>query len=40
MMKYDYAPDLQTAVKEVSKSMPNAHAALFPSGGTAIPQVR
>jgi len=40
MMKLIYCPNLQDAVDRVSKTMPTADVAIFPSGGTIIPEIR
>jgi hypothetical protein len=40
MMKYAYAPDLQSAVNQAAIHMPNADVVILPSGGNAIPEVR
>lgn len=40
MMKYSYAPDIQSAVDLAARDMPQADVAVFPSGGTIIPEVR
>ncbi len=40
MMKFSYSPDIQEAINQVSKKMPKADVAVFPSGGNIIPEVR
>ena len=40
MMKFSYFPDIQEAINQVSKKMPKADVAVFPSGGNIIPEVR
>lgn len=40
MMKFSYFPDIQEAINQVSKKMPKADVAVFPSGGNVIPEVR
>jgi lactate racemase len=40
MMKYTYAPDLQSAVNQAVMYIPQADVAILPSGGTVIPEVR
>jgi nickel-dependent lactate racemase len=39
MMKFSYAPDIQEAINQVATTMPTADVAIFPSGGTIIPEV-
>jgi nickel-dependent lactate racemase len=39
MMRFTHSPDLQEAINRVSKRMPKADVAVFPSGGTIIPGV-
>ena len=39
MMKFSYASDIEDAIRQVSKEMPRADVAIFPSGGTSIPEV-
>lgn len=39
MMRFTYAPTLQEALSRVSERFPQAEVAVFPSGGTVIPQV-
>ena len=39
MMKFSYAPSLEEAIESVSDKMGQADVAIFPSGGTIIPQV-
>ena len=38
-MKYKYSPSVQDAIDQVSKEMPQADVAVFPSGGNTIPAV-
>jgi len=40
MMKFSYANNIQDAIQQVSKKMPRADVAVFPSGGNVIPEVR
>jgi len=40
MMKFAYAPTIQDAIQQVSKKIPQADVAIFPSGGNIIPEVR
>ncbi len=40
MMKFSYASTLQEAIDQVSKKIPKADVAIFPSGGTIIPEIR
>jgi nickel-dependent lactate racemase len=40
MMKFFYAPNIQDAINQVSKKIPQADVAIFPSGGNIIPEVR
>jgi hypothetical protein len=40
MMKYTYAPDIQTAIDLAARELPQADVAVLPSGGTVIPEVR
>lgn len=40
MMKFSYSPNIQEAINQVSKAMPKADVAVFPSGGNIIPEVR
>ena len=39
MMKFSYSSNLQEAIQRVAEKMPQADAAIFPSGGNAIPDV-
>ncbi len=39
MMKFSYSSNIQEAVNQISKKMPQADVALFPSGGNIIPEV-
>ena len=39
MMNFTYFPDLQKATQKASKSLPQASVAIFPSGGSIIPEV-
>jgi len=39
MMKFTYAASLEEAIQEVYKKMPEGDVAIFPSGGTVIPEV-
>jgi nickel-dependent lactate racemase len=39
MMKFIYSPDIKDAIDGVSKKMPRADVAIFPSGGNIIPEV-
>jgi nickel-dependent lactate racemase len=40
MMKFSYSPNIQEAINQVSKKMPQADVAVFPSGGNIIPEIR
>jgi len=40
MMKFTYSPNIQEAINQVSKKMPQADVAIFPSGGNIIPEIR
>ena len=40
MMKFSYSKDIQEAIDQVSRKMPNADVAVFPSGGNIIPEVK
>lgn len=40
MMKFSFAPDIQKAIEMAYQKMPNANVAIFPSGGSIIPDVR
>jgi len=40
MMKFSYSPNIQEAINQVSKKMPQADVAIFPSGGNIIPEIR
>jgi len=40
MMNFTHAPTIQTAVDQVVQKMPQADVAIFPSGGTIIPEVQ
>jgi nickel-dependent lactate racemase len=40
MMKFSYSPNVQEAIDKISKKMPQADVAIFPSGGNIIPEVR
>src|SRR5512139_2596033 len=40
MMKFSYSSNMEEAIGQLSKSMPQADVAVFPSGGNIIPQVR
>jgi len=40
MMNFTYAPSIQEAINQVSETMPQADVAVFPSGGTIIPEVQ
>lgn len=40
MMKFSYAADLQKAIEMAYQKRPNADIAIFPSGGSIIPDVR
>jgi nickel-dependent lactate racemase len=40
MMKFSYSPNIQEAINQVSKKMPKADVAIFPSGGNIIPEIR
>ncbi|RJR30139.1 MAG: nickel-dependent lactate racemase [Desulfobacteraceae bacterium] len=40
MMKYTYAPDIQSAIDLAARDLPKADVAVLPSGGTVIPEVR
>jgi len=39
MMNFTYSQDLQDAIQKVSEAIPRAEVAIFPSGGTSIPEV-
>jgi nickel-dependent lactate racemase len=39
MMKFSYAPNMEEAINQVATTMPTADVAIFPSGGTIIPEV-
>jgi len=39
MMRYTYAAGVQEAVDRVARNMPEAQVAVFPSGGTIIPEI-
>ena len=39
MMKFAYAPTMKEAIDQVAKTTPAADVAIFPSGGTIIPEV-
>jgi nickel-dependent lactate racemase len=39
-MKYTYSPGVQDAIDQVSKEMPQADVAVFPSGGNIIPAIK
>lgn len=39
-MKFFYATDPKKAIDQISSEMPKADAAIFPSGGNIIPEVR
>ncbi len=39
MMKFAYAPTIQDAIDQVHKKIPYADIAIFPSGGTIIPEI-
>jgi len=40
MMKFSYSCNMEEAIGQISKSMPQAAVAVFPSGGNIIPEVR
>ncbi|MGZ3560058.1 MAG: lactate racemase domain-containing protein [Thermodesulfobacteriota bacterium] len=40
MMKFSYSANMEEAIGQVSKNMPQAAVAIFPSGGNIIPEVR
>jgi nickel-dependent lactate racemase len=40
MMKFSYSSNIQEAIDEISKKMPQADVAIFPSGGNIIPEIR
>jgi len=40
MMKFSYSANMEDAIGQVSKNMPQADVAVFPSGGNIIPEVR
>jgi len=40
VMKFTYSSSLQEAIDQVSKRMPRANVAIFPSGGNIIPEVQ
>ena len=40
MMKFSYSPNIPEAIDQVSRKMPKADVAVFPSGGNIIPEVR
>jgi membrane protease subunit (stomatin/prohibitin family) len=39
MMKFSYSNNIQEAIDQVSKKIPKADVAIFPSGGNIIPNV-
>jgi nickel-dependent lactate racemase len=39
MMKFAYAPNMKEAIDQAAKTTPAADVAIFPSGGTIIPEV-
>jgi len=39
MMKFSYSSNIQEAIDQVSKKMPQADVAIFPSGGNIIPEI-
>ena len=39
MMKFSYSSNIQEAIDEVSKKMPQADVGIFPSGGNIIPEI-
>ncbi len=39
-MKFSYSPTMQDAISQISKTLPQADVAVFPSGGNIIPEVR
>lgn len=40
MMKFSYSSNIQEAINQISKKMPQADVAVFPSGGNIIPEVQ
>jgi len=40
MMKFSYSSNMEEAIGQVSKKMPQAAVAIFPSGGNIIPEVK
>lgn len=40
MMKFSYSPNIEDAINQVYKKMPQADVVVFPSGGNIIPDVR
>jgi len=40
MMKFSYSSNMEEAIGQISKTMPQADVAVFPSGGNIIPEVR
>ena len=40
MMNFTHAPTIQEAVDQVAQKMPQADVAIFPSGGTILPDVQ
>ncbi len=40
IMKFSYSPTPQEAIDSVSKKIPRADVAIFPSGGNIIPEVK
>ena len=40
MMKFSYSSNMEEAIGQVSKKMPQAAVAVFPSGGNIIPQIK
>jgi len=39
MMKFSYSSNMEEAISQITKNMPKADVAIFPSGGNIIPQV-
>jgi lactate racemase len=39
MMKFSYSPSVEDAIRQVSEKIPKADVAIFPSGGSVIPEV-
>ncbi len=39
-MRFSYCPNLREAINRISETMPKADVAIFPSGGTIIPEVQ